>query len=233
LRKVQRLVLCIRDAVFSVALLRSRETIQVRLDLRGGELAMVWIDRPEQGRLISDLCSGLVPPLSGSVRFLGRDWSSVGPDTAGALRGRIGRVFSRGGWVPQVAIRDQVLLPSIHHTRRSVDKIQEEAALLSRRVGLPGLPTPAPADCSPSDRRRAAWVRALMGPPALALLEEPTAEGGGDFLGPLLNAIRPARDRGTSVLWMTRRDRIWRDTSIPVSRRLRMVGSRLREASGK
>ena len=47
----------------------------------------------------------------------------------------------------------------------------------------------------------------------------------------LINALREARNRGAAVMWLTSDKFIWRDESIPATRRYRLAGRQLREVS--
>ena len=147
-------------------------SVDVGLDLLGGELLLIRIERQQQGTVLGDACSGLALPLKGQVYFLGKEWSQLPPDIANALRGRIGRVFARGSWMGHLSLFENLLLPQLHHTRRPVSKLRDEAVLLAQNFGLPGVPLGHSNDSLPVDLQRVACVRAFLGQPMLIVLEE-------------------------------------------------------------
>lgn len=191
-----------------------------------GGLAVALVEGGAASAL-ADACVGLAKLRRGRVRFAGRDWASMSPRLAASWRGRIGRVFERGGWVNYLTVGENVTLPQIHHTRRSRAEVYEEAMKLSEEFGLPGLPISRASDMLPADLQRAACVRALMGRPRLVILERPTAVAGAAIMGPLVNALERVRQAGGAALWLTADPGIWRDAGLRPSLRLRVVGAQL------
>jgi phospholipid/cholesterol/gamma-HCH transport system ATP-binding protein len=197
--------------------------IPFALELVAGELALIEARNPLWASEFADLCSGLIPLAHGSVRFLGRDWAPLSEILAAALRGRIGRIHGFGAWIGFIGVDRNILLPQLHHSRRSADALLEEAAELARFFGLPGLPLVRPEALAPSDLARAAAVRAFLGEPRLVLLENPVQGQFTDLVPPLLNALAAARDRGAAAIWLTGNDLIWNDRSFPATQRLRLT----------
>jgi phospholipid/cholesterol/gamma-HCH transport system ATP-binding protein len=194
----------------------------IDLRLMAGQLALVDARHPARRAWLADLCCGLVPLAAGTARFLGRDWSTVPPDYADALRGRIGRVFFSGSWIGFMDVSTNILLPQLHHTRDDPSELRDRATALCCAFGLPGLPLVRPGELAASDLARAACVRAFLGDPALVLLESPVQGRFINLLPSLLNALAAARDRGAAAVWFTRSDLVWRDPSIPATMRLRL-----------
>jgi len=206
-------------------------SVDVGLDLLGGELLLIRIERQQQGTVLGDACSGLALPPKGQVYFLGKEWSQLPPDIANALRGRIGRVFARGSWMGHLSLLENLLLPQLHHTRRPETELRDEAVLLAENFGLPGVPLGHSNDSLPVDLQRAACVRAFLGQPMLIVLEEQSQGCFKEMMPNLINAIRQARNRGSAVMWLTSDKFIWRDQSIPATRRYRLAGRQLMEVS--
>lgn len=195
---------------------------EIDLRLMPGELALIDARRSARSAWLADLCCGLLPLSEGSVRFLGRDWSAVPGDYAGALRGRIGRVFSSGSWIGFIDVAANILLPQLHHTRDDASELRARAADLCCAFGLPGLPLARPGELAAGDLARAACVRAFLGDPMLVVLESPVQGRFQTLVPPLLGALAAARDRGAAAVWLTRSDLVWRDLSIPANIRLRL-----------
>jgi phospholipid/cholesterol/gamma-HCH transport system ATP-binding protein len=207
------------------------ETIDLEMNLFGGDLILINIERPRFGSILADACCGLHQAHEGSIFFLGKDWSSLPPDTANALRGRIGRVFTFGNWMNRLTLLENILLPHLHHTRKKYAELRDEAVGLAEDFELPGLPTGLPDDVMRADHQRAACIRAFLGQPSLILLEEPTFGVYPEILPPLINAIRKARDRGCGIVWLTLEHRVWNDPTLPATYRYRLTARELMEVT--
>ena len=227
----QRVILQFDDTVFPDSSGTVTQSDEISLTIHGGDLILIRLPRLKQTAAFADACAGINEPGSGSVRFLGRKWVDLRPDQANALRGRIGRVFKTGNWINHLSLLDNILLPQRHHTRRSERELCDEAGDLAQQFGLPGIPLGLPGDLTEADLQRAACVRAFMGRPSLILLEEPTSGVFLEVISALMAAVRAARDRGAAVIWLTRKELIWNDKTLPVSRRYRLVAEKLMEVT--
>jgi phospholipid/cholesterol/gamma-HCH transport system ATP-binding protein len=197
--------------------------------LYSGQLALVRLENLRQAASLADLFSGLTPPFDGNVFFFGRDWQTAPADMLNAMRGRIGRVFSTGSWLEGFSLIENILMPQLHHTRRPIPELRQEAAQLAEQFSLPGLPLGQPEKYSRADLQRSACVRAFLGTPSLLLLEDPTFGVYPRIMTALVSAIRRARNRGAAVLWMTLSDEVWGDDSIPADRLFNVAGRKLTE----
>jgi ABC-type transporter Mla maintaining outer membrane lipid asymmetry ATPase subunit MlaF len=194
--------------------------VPLSLRLRPGECALIEAADFRQLAVFADLCSGLIEPQSGDVRFLGRDWQELPDEHASAVRGRIGRVFTHGAWVPFINVETNILLPLLHHTWQNRGYLRSEALALAQRFGLPGLPLDRPGDLTPADLDRAALVRAFLGEPLLVLVEDQSGMSV-HFATAVFNAIAATCDRGGAVVWLAR-ERTIRGTAFPASQHLRL-----------
>jgi phospholipid/cholesterol/gamma-HCH transport system ATP-binding protein len=195
--------------------------VPLSLHVLPGESVLIEAADAAQLTAFADLCGGLIEPLSGRVHFLGRDWQGLPHDYAAALRGRIGRVFSVGAWVPFVDVMTSILLPSLHHTRRDRRELRDEALALAHEFGLPGLPLDRPEDLTQADLNRAALVRAFLGEPLLVLVEDrPNLSLSRSAA--VLNRIAAVCDHGGAVVWLARERTIGDPTSFPATHHLRL-----------
>jgi phospholipid/cholesterol/gamma-HCH transport system ATP-binding protein len=195
--------------------------VPLSLRLRPGECALIETADAIQAAMFADLCSGLIVPLSGHIRLLGRDWQDLPDDYAAALRGRIGRVFTTGGWVPFIDVATNILLPALHHTSRDRLELRAEALALAHEFGLPGLPLDLPDGLSSTDLNRAALVRAFLGDPLLVLIED-SPNLSLTRLAAVLSRIAATCDRGGAVIWLAH-ERTMADAAVfPWSHHLRL-----------
>jgi phospholipid/cholesterol/gamma-HCH transport system ATP-binding protein len=154
------------------------------------------------------------------------------PDRASVLRGTIGRIFAREGWVRHRTLAENIMLSQLYHTTRPYDDIRREAQQLAQTFGLPGLPSGPVEALLPADLQRAACARAFMGDPALLILETPTRGVYPGIMGALVNTLRKAREREAAVLWLTTNERVWRDQALRPTQKYHMAGSQLVQLDG-
>jgi phospholipid/cholesterol/gamma-HCH transport system ATP-binding protein len=229
--KKQRVVLRFEETALMTETDGTTESDELSLSVYSGELVLIRLAQLEQTSTFADTCAGIIKPATGAVYFLGRNWPELPPDQANALRGRIGRVFRTGNWINHLALMENILLSQLHHTRRSVRQLRDEAGELAQQFGLPGVPLDLAGDIPAADLQRAACVRAFLGRPALVVLEEPTAGIYLEIISALMNAVRAARARGAAVIWLTRKNLIWNDQTLPVTQRYRLITGKLREVT--
>lgn len=178
---------------------------EVSLSLAKGEAAVVVVPRTGLSVPLADLCCGLEIPKSGTVRFLGRTWDERNNDQVVRDRGRIGRIWPDPAWVGNLDIDENILLSQQYHTRRSETELREEALTFARTFGLDDLPHTRPTWTPEAIRRKAQWVRALMGTPALLLLDYPDDTVDEMDHTRLVETVERARTRGAAVIWITAR----------------------------
>lgn len=231
IREQQRVVIRFENTVLTTDPLGRSVSDELDLEVLGGDLCLMRLERSGQTSTFADACAGIIQPLRGAVYFLGQNWQKLRPSLANALRGRIGRVFATANWINHLSLMENILLPQLYHTHRSAGRIRDEAGVLAEQFGLPGLPLGLPGDFTATDLQRAACVRAFLGQPLLLLLQEPAIGITYEILPPFIQAIRDARERGAAVIWLTRKNAIWNDASIPTTRRYRLLARKLMEVT--
>ena len=168
-----------------------------------GEAVWFRVNPDEELLPLGDLATGILEPTEGTVSFLGRSWRDYAPGEAAAGRGRIGRVFKARGLISNLDVDENITLPQRHHTARPEEEIVREAEALAKRLGFEELPRRRPALMKPGDVRRAEWVRAFLGQPALIVLEEPMLDVYDQYLPALMQEMTEACRRGAAVLWIS------------------------------
>jgi phospholipid/cholesterol/gamma-HCH transport system ATP-binding protein len=196
--------------------------------LEAGELAVVAAEDPEEARALALLLTGLAPLARGAVRFLGQDWAGLPRRQAEAQRARIGLAPGDGGWLPHLTVEEGILLPRLHHDSTPEQELCREAEALCHVFGLPRLPDRRPSEYGDAELARAALVRAFLGQPALLILESPLDRETADTLAdPVLEALRPARERGAAAVWSTRSRRAWQEPGFPATQWFSLEGGAL------
>lgn len=171
--------------------------------LHPGDLLFVRVGAAHPRSPICDLAQGLVPPDEGNVLYRGENWQTAGPDDVARGRATIGRVFQSGGWLSNLDVDENVTLAQRYHTRRPASEILAEAHEWAVRFDLPELPKGRPHTVPRHELRRAQWVRAFLGKPALLLFDLPGRDLYAHWTSKLVTAVREVRAAGTAVVWIT------------------------------
>ena len=207
--------------------------VPLALRLQPGDCALIETYDPERAAAFADLCSGMIALRDGAVRCMGFDWSELGWERAGALRGRMGRIPGKAAWIGMLRTHVDIMLPQLHHTREPEFAIVQSANALANRLGLPGLPLVRPDRLSEADLMRAACVRAFLGEPRLLLLENPVNAEHPELIDPLLDLLSQALDHGAAAICLPRDVPLWQAQNFPTTHRLHLLEDGLSPRHGR
>ncbi|GAB3111677.1 ABC transporter ATP-binding protein [Streptomyces calidiresistens] len=163
--------------------------------------------------------AGIVPPDSGSVRFEGREMTTLSDAERSALRrSAFGFVFQFGHLVPELTCRENVALPLRLNgvARREAERRADEWL---ERLEVHDVADHRPGTVSGGQGQRVAVARALVGRPRVLFADEPT--GALDSLnGERVMELftEAARTTGAAVVLVTHESRVaaWSDREIVV-----------------
>jgi putative ABC transport system ATP-binding protein len=152
------------------------------------------------------LLGGWIAPDSGSLTVLGEPPGAVPPWE------RVGYLPQRFGLLPELSVRDNVVLPL-----RLAGRLEEQgrADELLEKLGLAGLGRRYPGETSIGQQQRVALARAVVTEPAVLLVDEPTSHQDGDYAGRVREVLLDACEAGSACLVATHDpaavlgDRIW------------------------
>lgn len=176
----------------------------ITLDVAAGEtLALTGPSGSGKSTLLA--VAGLLrKPTAGRVTVHGTDATDLNAKTRTRMRrDTIGIVFQSPNLFPSLTALEQVEM--VAHIRGQLNKgAKDRAAELLDSLGLSHRTGNRPADLSGGERQRVNIARALMGEPALLLIDEPTAalddERGREVMHRL---VTEAAERNIATLMVT------------------------------
>ncbi len=156
-----------------VVVRRGPLTVDVVLEVADGEVLAVLGPNGAGKSTVLRVLAGLLPPDAGRVAVDGRTWDDVGDRVHLPVHRRpLGMVFQDHLLFPHLSVLENV---AFGPRTRGAPKATARAAAAAwiERVGLEGLGDRRPGQLSGGQAQRAALARALVGDPALLLLDEP------------------------------------------------------------
>lgn len=166
----------------------------VNLKLGAGEfLSLVGPSGSGKSSLLA-VAATLVRPTSGVVIINGQDATGLNDSERTALRrNQVGIIFQQPNLLPSLSAVEQLVI-SDHLRGKSVNVARKRAAELLDVVGLSTSLNKRPHQLSGGQRQRVNIARALMGSPAVMLVDEPTAALDHERSGAIIRLLREVTD---------------------------------------
>lgn len=149
----------------------------------------------------ADMAAGLRDVPAGQVLVNGTLWSALDDQRAASVRRTWRRVFRADGWLSNLNLDENILLPLHTEEGEADEALRSEMVKISRTLDLQ-VPDGRPAVCSPEDRYRLQFIRALLGQPEVILVEAQRAYLDAGFLEKLETCLNAKIEEGSSLLWL-------------------------------
>ena len=147
---------------------------EISFHVNAGETLCI-LGRSGVGKTVAlRMLMGFLKPDKGSIRFEGREITTLREEGLRAVRKRITMVFQNGALFDSLSVRENVAFPLRERGGLEEDQIQD---LVGRLIGLVGAEDVAdvlPASLSTGRKRAIAIARALASQPEVVLYDEPT-----------------------------------------------------------
>jgi putative ABC transport system ATP-binding protein len=176
----------------------------VTLELGEGEFVALYGPSGSGKTTLLLLSAGLLAPDGGSVRFDGREISSLSTTQSAAYRLRdVGFVFQTFHLIAGATALDNAAIKLLGDGL-SLREARRRAQPWLERVGLGARAEHTPERLSMGERQRVAIARALVNEPRLLLTDEPTGNLDSRRSGQTLELLRDiCHERQTSTLLVT------------------------------
>jgi phospholipid/cholesterol/gamma-HCH transport system ATP-binding protein len=147
----------------------------ISLDVRQGEIMMIMGGSGSGKSTLMRHLIGLMPPLPGKVKLLGKDFGTLKPLEKLDLRRKVGVAFQFGALFSSMNVAENVKLPLRELTKLNEKTMDIMARMKLEVVNLSGFGELMPAALSGGMVKRASIARAIIMDPKLLFLDEPSS----------------------------------------------------------
>jgi phospholipid/cholesterol/gamma-HCH transport system ATP-binding protein len=150
------------------------------------------------------LGAGLIPPVSGKIRFLGRDWNQLSDHENTDLRTQMGFAFQNGALWANKSVYQNLELPYVYHKPKAHrDEVRAAVAAAAKLAGIQGELALRPSQLSLGEQKLVSLARALvLGPPVL-FLDDPTGSLDAQATDRLLGLFQDLKRQGRTLVLVT------------------------------
>jgi phospholipid/cholesterol/gamma-HCH transport system ATP-binding protein len=146
---------------------------------------------------------GLERPDEGSVKFEGRELTTLTERQLYKVRTKIGFVFQNGALFDSLTVEENLAYPLREHTKLSKDEIQDRIEKMLELIDMKGSNDLLPNELSGGMQKRAGLARATILEPKVILFDEPTAGLDPVNTRRLTGNISKLKERGITGIFVT------------------------------
>lgn len=145
----------------------------ISFSIQPGEIFIVMGDSGCGKSTLMRHMIGLQPPISGEIRYGGKDLWAVSREERLEMMRHFGVLFQTGALWSSLTIAENVALPLEHFTRLNKSEVDDIVSYKLALVGLAGFERFYPAEISGGMRKRAGLARAMALDPKVLFCDEP------------------------------------------------------------
>lgn len=203
------------EVINGIGLCKKNILDNVSLSVKEGEMVAIMGPSGSGKSTLLYQLSGMDRPDAGQVIFDGNDICKYSEDERAEVRlDKMGFVFQQMNMLPNLNIIDNIILPSVERQKRnkadrkSEAQLKQEAGVLMKKVGIPGLEMRKVTEVSGGQLQRACICRAIMNQPKLLLADEPTGALNKSATKEVMDILTMLNREGTSILLVTHDSRV-------------------------
>lgn len=147
----------------------------ISMDVRQGEIMIIMGGSGSGKSTLLRHLVGLMPPVPGKVKLLGKDFGALKPMEKLEMRRRVGVAFQFGALFSSMSVAENVKLPLRELTKLNERTMDIMARMKLEVVNLSGFGDLMPSALSGGMVKRASIARAIIMDPKLLFLDEPSS----------------------------------------------------------
>ncbi|QIK71443.1 ABC transporter ATP-binding protein [Propioniciclava coleopterorum] len=148
--------------------------------------------------------SGMDRPTSGTVELEGRDLTGLDDDEMSRVRlTRMGFVFQQPYFLPNLTVRDNILLPALKAAPGDAAAAAARVDALMERFEIGHVGDHGVTEVSGGQLQRASICRALATQPAITVADEPTGALNSAMTAEVMDALVAVRRDGATLVMVT------------------------------
>ncbi|SFE91000.1 putative ABC transport system ATP-binding protein [Paenibacillus algorifonticola] len=176
----------------------------VNLQLQAGEFVSIMGPSGCGKSTLLYTISGMDKMTSGSVAIQGQEIGSLSEERLAQLRlSKMGFIFQQSGFLKNLSLLDNMILPAYMAKRESRAVIDRRASELMQRTGIAGLANADKAEVSGGQLQRAAICRALINQPDIVFGDEPTGALNSKASDEVMAILTELNHTGTTIMLVT------------------------------
>ena len=184
----------------------------VSLSVEEGEFLSIMGASGSGKSTLLNLMGGLDMPTEGRVLYDGENIFDMDDEALSKFRlENIGFIFQSYNLIPELSIRENILLPSVLAGRKDSEEQMEK---VSKVLGLDDRLGHLPWQLSGGQQQRAAIARALMNRPKVLLCDEPTGnldKNSGNNVMSILSELN--KKHGITIIMITHDPKLAKETT--------------------
>lgn len=174
------------------------------IDIYEGDLTVVMGASGSGKSTLLYALSGMDRATAGQVIYDGKDLVKMSENDLAKLRhGDFGFIFQQMHLVSNLSLFENVAVPGYLNRAVPAAEVSSRAEMLLEKMGISGIKTQLPSQCSGGEQQRCAIARAVINSPKLLFADEPTGALNRRNTTEVLDLLTDLNNSGQSILMVT------------------------------